>query len=36
MEFIKRHSKAIIVLVIVITLTIGSCGLYQYFKKKGS
>lgn len=36
MDFIKRHSKTIIILAIVIMLTVGTLGLYNHFKKKGS
>ena len=36
MDFIKRHAKTIIVVAIVVLLTVGSLGLYNYFKKKGS
>lgn len=36
MDFIKRHAKTIIVVAIVVLLTVGSLGLYNKFKKKGS
>ena len=36
MDFIKRHAKTIIVVAIVVLLTVGSLGLYNHFKKKGS
>lgn len=36
MGFIKRHAKTIIVIAIIVILTVGSLGLYNWFKKKGS
>lgn len=36
MDFIKKHAKTIIIVLLVIVLTVGSLGLYNHFKKKGS
>ena len=33
MDFIKKHAKTIIIILLVVILTVGTLGLYRRFKK---